>query len=223
MNPNHHGCSDYNKLPENPLAMTRRHFFGKTARGLGGVALASLLNNKLFSAPEPDDGFSAFPNFAPKAKRVIYLFQSGGPSQLDLFDHKPGLRKLQRSELPDSIRGNQRLTGMTAAQTSFPVASSIFEFQRHGQSGQTLSELLPHTAGIADEIAIVRSMSTQQINHDPAITFLQTGHQLAGRPSMGAWLWYGLGSENQNLPAFITMVSRGKKAGQPLYSRLWGS
>ena len=208
------------------LRLTRRRFFDRGALGLGAVALAGLLGEDSSFAAGPGlegGGLPGIPHFAPKAKRVIFLFQSGGPSQLDLFDHKPGLRKLQRSELPDSIRGNQRLTGMTAAQTSFPVASSIFEFQRHGQSGQTLSELLPHTAGIADEIAIVRSMSTQQINHDPAITFLQTGHQLAGRPSMGAWLWYGLGSENKNLPAFITMVSRGKKAGQPLYSRLWGS
>ena len=157
------------------LQVTRRRFFDRGALGLGAVALAGLLGEDSSFAAGSDlegGGLPGIPHFEPKAKRVIFLFQSGGPSQLDLFDHKPGLRKLQRSELPDSIRGNQRLTGMTAAQTSFPVASSIFEFQRHGQSGQTLSELLPHTAGIADEIAIVRSMSTQQINHDPAITFL---------------------------------------------------
>ncbi len=208
------------------LDVTRRHFFSKSAHGLGAIALAKLLGQDLglaeSSAAAP--GLPGIPHFAPKAKNVIFLFQSGGPSQLDLLDHKPHLRERQASELPDSIRGKQRLTGMTAAQTSFPVASSKFAFQPHGHSGQVLSELLPHTAGIADDMAIVRSMFTEQINHDPAITFLQTGHQLAGRPSIGAWLSYGLGSENRNLPAFIAMVSRGaKRAGQPLYSRLWGS
>ncbi|MDX1980130.1 MAG: DUF1501 domain-containing protein, partial [Bryobacteraceae bacterium] len=184
--------------------MTRRHLCA-----LGVMALRDLL--------------AGATHFAPKAKRVIYLFQSGGPSQIDLFDHKPGLGKLQGADLPDSIRKGQRLTGMTAAQTSFPVASSRFTFARHGNSGAELSDLLPHTASIADEIAIIRSLHTAQINHDPAITFLQTGHQLAGRPSMGAWLAYGLGSENQNLPAFISMISRGSRQDQPLYSRLWGS
>lgn len=206
--------------------VTRRHFFSKSAHGLGAIALVKLLGDDLglaqSSAAAP--GLPGVPHFAPKAKNVIFLFQSGGPSQLDLLDHKPHLRERQASDLPDSIRGKQRLTGMTAAQTSFPVASSKFDFQPHGHSGQVLSKLLPHTAGIADDIAIVRSMFTEQINHDPAITFLQTGHQLAGRPSIGAWLSYGLGSENRNLPAFIAMVSRGaKRAGQPLYSRLWGS
>ena len=215
-----------NTQNKSSLDMPRRYFFGRSAHGLGVIALAKLLGDDLGFAAVPKlngQGLPGLPHFAPKAKRVIFLFQSGGPSQLDLYDAKPHLRERQGTELPDSVRANQRLTGMTAAQASFPVASSKFEFQRHGESGQMLSELLPHTAGIADEIAIVRSMFTAQINHDPAITFLQTGHQLAGRPSMGAWLSYGLGTESRNLPTFITMVSRGKKAGQPLYSRLWGS
>ena len=202
-------------------ALTRRQLFGSSARGLGVAALAHLLAEDL----KPATGQSALnglPHFAPRAKRVIYLFQSGGPSQMDLFDAKPGLREIQGSELPDSVRGGQRLTGMTAAQSSFPVAASKFEFQRSGESGQQFSELIPNIASISDKIAVVRSMSTEQINHDPAITFLQTGHQLAGRPSLGSWLAYGLGSETSSLPAYVVMVSLGS-TGQPLYSRLWGS
>ena len=203
------------------LELTRRHFFSRSAHGLGVAALGNLLANDL---PAADDrpGLPGLPHLAPKAKRIIYLFQSGGPSQMDLFDPKPGLAKLHGQELPDSVRNGQRLTGMTAAQTSFPTAASKFRFSRYGRSGQQFSELLPHTAGIADEIAVVRSMHTEQINHDPAITFLQTGHQLAGRPSLGSWLSYGLGSESKNFPAFVVMVSLGS-GGQPLYSRLWGS
>jgi hypothetical protein len=164
------------------------------------------------------------PHFAPRAKRVIYLFQYGGPSQLDLFDPKPGLAKLQRSELPPSIRMGQRLTTMTAGQSSFPVASSIFRFAQHGQSGASVSELLPHTAKIADELCFIRSMHTEQINHDPGITFFQTGFQLAGRPSIGSWLAYGLGSENKDLPAYVVMTSRGGPLGdQPLADRQWSS
>ena len=203
------------------LDLTRRHFFSRSAAGLGIAALSNLLASDL-GAADGQDGFPRVPHFAPRAKRVIYLFQSGGPSQMDLFDPKPGLLEHQGTELPDSIRGNQRLTGMTAAQVSFPVAPSKFAFSRHGGSGQEISELLPYTASIADKIAIVRSMHTEQINHDPAITYLQTGHQLAGRPSLGSWLSYGLGSESSSLPAFVVMVSQGS-GGQPLYSRLWGS
>lgn len=199
-----------------PEALTRRHFFSRSAKGIGVAALANLLGGEA-------GALETAPHFAPKAKRVIYLFQSGGPAQLDLFDYKPGLAKLHSTELPDSIRGTQRLTGMTAAQTSFPVARSHFEFKQHGQSGAWVSELLPHTAKIVDKLAIVRSLHTEAINHDPAITFLQTGHQLAGRPSFGSWLSYGLGSENENLPGFVVMTSYGKAKGQPLYSRLWGS
>ena len=207
--------------PAANLELTRRYFFSRSAHGLGAAALGGLLADDL---PAADDrpGLPGLPHLAPKAKRIIYLFQSGGPSQMDLFDPKPGLEKLHGQELPDSVRNGQRLTGMTAAQTSFPTAASKFRFARHGRSGQQFSELLPHTAGIADEIAVVRSMHTEQINHDPAITFLQTGHQLAGRPSLGSWLSYGLGSESKNFPAFVVMVSLGS-GGQPLYSRLWGS
>ena len=167
-------------------------------------------------------GLPGLPHFPPKAKRVIYLFQSGAPSQVDLFDDKPALEARRGIDLPDSVRMGQRLTGMTSGQKSFPVAPSIFKFARHGQSGASLSELLPHTAKVADDLCIVRSMQTEAINHDPAITFFQTGSQLAGRPSMGAWVAYGLGSVNQDLPAFVVLLSRGR-TDQPLYDRLWGS
>ncbi len=160
------------------------------------------------------------PHFAPKAKRVIYLFQSGAPSQLDLFDYKPQLAKTHGTDLPDSIRNGQRLTAMTAGQTSFPVAQSIFKFAQHGQSGAWLSELLPHTAKIADDLCFIKSMHTEQINHDPAVTFAQTGFQLAGRPSLGAWVSYGLGTINQDLPAFVVMITGN---GQSLAERQWGT
>ncbi|MDE0123272.1 MAG: DUF1501 domain-containing protein [Bryobacterales bacterium] len=206
---------------DSAITLTRRQLFGRSAGGLGVAALANLLTDDL-GAASGQPALPGLPHLTPRAKRVIYLFQSGGPSQMDLFDHKPGLRERQGTELPDSIRGGQRLTGMTAAQSSFPVAPSKFSFAKHGESGQEIGELLPHTASIADRIAVVRSMHTEQINHDPAITFLQTGHQLAGRPSLGSWLSYGLGSESSSLPAFVVMVSQGS-GGQPLYSRLWGS
>lgn len=208
-----------------PLDYTRRRFFARSALGAGTAALAHLLGNDLraASAGHPHPPLPGLPHFAGKAKRVIYLFQSGGPAQHDLFDPKPGLAKLDGSEMPDSVRGNQRLTGMTAAQASFPVAASRMQFRQHGQSGAWLSDVLPHTAKVVDDICFIKSLHTDAINHDPAITFLQTGFQLAGRPSLGAWLAYGLGSVNENLPAYVVMVSRGKNAGQPLYSRLWGS
>src|SRR5690349_10514994 len=206
--------------------MTRRQFFARTATGIGSVALASLLRPSLFAeALSPSGGILAKPHFAPKAKRVIYLFQHGGPSQLDLFDHKPGLRALHGKELPDSVRGTQRLTGMTSGQKSLPVTSSVFDFQQHGKSGAWVSELMPHTARVVDELCFIRSMHTEAINHDPAVTFLQTGHQQPGRPSLGAWISYGLGNENANLPAFVVLISRGSAArpADPLYARLWGS
>ncbi|MFQ5734267.1 MAG: DUF1501 domain-containing protein [Planctomycetaceae bacterium] len=198
------------------LHLNRRHFFGKSASGIGVAALASLLSEDAAAKPQ-----AAFPNFTPKAKRVIYLFQSGAPSQMDLFDHKPKLKDLRGTELPDSIRRGQRLTGMTSKQERFPVAPSMFRFRRHGKSGAWVSDLLPYTAKIADRCCFIKSIHTQAINHDPAITFFQTGAQLAGRPSMGAWLSYGLGSANRDLPAFVAMVSG--SGGQPLYDRLWGS
>ena len=199
------------------LEMTRRHFFGRT--GVGIAALASLLQQETRAS----GGLPGLPHFPPKAKRVIYLFQHGAPSQLDLFDYKPTLAKLRGTDLPDSVRQGQRLTGMTAYQTTFPTAPSIFRFDRCGQSGIELSELLPHTQKIADDICVIRSLQTDAINHDPAVTFFQTGFQLAGRPSIGAWISYGLGSENQDLPAFVAMVSQGGGNSQALADRQWGS
>ena len=220
-----------NPLLENQLLLTRRHFFGRTATGVGVAALASLLGERLTGAvPAPGIGSTSagspeFPNFAPTAKRIIYLFQSGAPSQMDLFDYKPKLDDLRATELPDSIRRGQRLTGMTSTQASFPVAPSMFRFKQHGQCGAWVSELMPHTASVVDELCFIKSMHTEAINHDPAVTFFQTGHQLAGRPSIGAWLAYGLGSDNQDLPAFVAMISQGSgnPNDQPLYDRLWGS
>lgn len=201
--------------------LTRRQFFGQASAGIGTLALASLLRPGLAGATT----LPTAPHFAPRAKRMIYLFMHGGPSQLDLFDHKPGLRTLHGHELPDSIRQTQRLTGMTSGQKAFPVTASLFDFKRHGQSGAWISELLPHTAGMVDDLCFVRSMYTEAINHDPAVTFLQTGHQQPGRPSLGSWMSYGLGSENKNLPTFVVLISRGSAArpADPLYARLWGS
>lgn len=216
-------------------AFTRRDVFGQAGLGLGTFALASLLEaSTSASATGPATTRAPVPAPAPavpathfpaKAKRIISLFMHGGPSQLDLFDHKPGLRERHGQELPTSVRGDQRLTGMTSGQTSFPVTSSRFSFSRRGQSGAWVSELLPQTARIVDELCIVPSMHTEAINHDPAVTLLQTGHQLPGRPSFGAWASYGLGSENSSLPAFVVLLSRGSAArpADPLYARLWGS
>ncbi len=207
---------------------SRRRFFRQTAGGLSLAALATLLQEEassaLDSAARPvADG--DLPHFRPRAKRVIYLFQSGAPSQLDLFDYKAPLTAMHGQELPDSVRQGQRLTAMTSRQASFPLAPSVFRFARHGQCGASMSELMPYTARVVDDLCIVKSMHTEAINHDPAITFFQTGAQLAGRPSLGAWLAYGMGSENADLPAFVVMVSQGsgRPAGQPLYDRLWGS
>jgi uncharacterized protein DUF1501 len=201
------------------LALTRRHFFSVSSKGIGIAALASLLSEDAKAA----GGLEGLPHFPPKAKRVIYLFQHGAPSQLDLFDYKPALAKLRGTDLPDSIRKGQRLTGMTAYQTKFPTAPSIFRFDRYGQSGIELSELLPYTQKAADHLCVIRSLQTDAINHDPAVTFFQTGFQLAGRPSIGAWISYGLGSENQDLPAFVVMVSQGNGGSQALADRQWGS
>jgi hypothetical protein len=216
-----------NPFHETPLLLTRRHFFGRASTGIGLAALASLLNDHHAAAEATSviGGLPNLPHFPARAKRVIYLFQSGAPSQMDLFDYKPRLQDLRGTELPDSIRRGQRLTGMTSTQASFPVAPSRFRFARHGHSGAWVSELMPHTAGVADELCFIKSMYTEAINHDPAITFFQTGAQLAGRPSIGAWLSYGLGSENRDLPAFVAMASQGtgNPNDQPLYDRLWGS
>jgi hypothetical protein len=210
--------------PFDPLALTRRHFLSNASLGLGGLALSALLPGSSRSAETRGrvGGLPEFPNFPAKAKRVIYLFQSGGPAQQDLYDYKPLLNEKNGQPLPDSVRMGQRLTGMSVNQASIPLAGSLFKFKQHGQSGAMLSELLPQIAGVADEIAIVRSMYTEAINHDPAITFFQTGSQIAGRPSMGSWVSYGLGSENENLPAFVVLVTK-NKGDQPLYARLWGN
>ena len=213
-----------NPLHEHRLLLNRRHFFSRAGLGLGALGLASLLDENVSGAAAPG-GLPGVPHFAAKAKRVIYLFQSGAPSQLDLFDAKPKLAGLHATELPDSIRKGQRLTGMTATQEQFPVAPTKFKFAQHGRGGAWFSELLPHTARAADELCVVRSMFTEAINHDPAITFFQTGAQLAGRPSIGSWLSYGLGSDNSDLPAFVALISNGSgnPNDQPLYDRLWGS
>ena len=207
---------------EAQLLLTRRHFFGLGSTGIGVAALAGLLTGDLHAAGEALPGV---PHFPPRAKRVIYLFQSGAPSQMDLFDYKPKLAEFRGSDLPESIRQGQRLTGMTATQSTFPVAPSLFKFAQYGNSGAWVSELMPHTAKIVDHLCFIKSMHTEAINHDPAVTFFQTGAQIAGRPSIGAWLSYGLGSENQDLPAFVVMISRGtgNPNDQPLYDRLWGS
>jgi hypothetical protein len=211
------------------LHLTRRQLFGRLSTGIGGAALAALLKNDLLAQEPARDtktgGLVGLPHFAPKAKRVIFLHQSGGPSQLDLFDYKPGLSKYQGVDLPASVRMGQRITGMTSGQASFPVTPSIFKFAQHGKSGAWVSELLPHTAKIVDDLTIIKSMNTDAINHDPAITFIQTGFQQPGRPSMGSWVSYGLGSENQNIPAFVVLLSQAQalNTDQPLFSRLWSS
>lgn len=215
------------KVPENLLNINRRHFFSKLSVGIGSLALGSLLIPDLFkrmgNTDELDSDIQGYPHFAPKAKRIIYLFQAGAPSQLESYDYKPLLWKRMGEDLPASIRMGQRLTGMTSNQESFPLIPSIANFNQYGQNGAWISDFFPNIAKIVDDICIVKSMHTEAINHDPAITFLQTGSQQSGRPSMGAWMSYGLGSENKNLPAFVVLTSRGKGNSQGLYSKLWSS
>ena len=202
--------------------LSRRRFLEISGTGIGAAALATLMSEDLLAqAPLSSGGLPGLPHFAPKAKRVIYLFQGGAPSQHDLWEHKPGLEKLRGTELPDSVRQGQRLTPMTASQTGFPIVPSMFKFAQHGQTGTWVSELMPRTAKIVDDLCFIRTMHTEAINHDPGVTFLQTGAQLAGRPSIGAWLAYGLGSMNRDLPTFVAMVSN--RGGNPIYDRLWGS
>lgn len=207
--------------PEFISQLTRRQFLGRNALGIGTAALATLLGRDSAAS----SGLPGVPHYAARAKRIIWLIQAGAPSQLDLFDYKPHLREQFNKDLPDSVRKGQRLTGMTSGQARLPVAPSIFKFAQHGQSGIWLSETLPHTARIADQMCVIRSLYTEAINHDPAMTLLQTGHALAGRPSLGAWLSYGLGSDNDNLPAFIVLISQpsGPTNAQPLHERMWGA
>lgn len=215
-----------NPFFENRLNINRRHFLGKMSIGLGSLALGSLLIKDVFKNEQDallDSIQLGLPHFAPKAKRVIYLFQNGAPSQLESFDYKPALTKMFGQDLPESIRDGQRLTGMTAGQESFPLVGSYFPFKQYGQSGAWVSELFPNIAKIVDDICIIKSMHTEAINHDPALTFMQTGAQQGNRPSMGAWLSYGLGSENQNLPAYCVLLSKGKGNGQGVYSKLWAN
>ncbi|MCC6231047.1 MAG: DUF1501 domain-containing protein, partial [Verrucomicrobiales bacterium] len=208
--------------------LTRRQFFRKSTLGLGTAALASLLHDRSWAestAGPATHGILPALHFAPRAKRVIFLFMSGGPSHIDLFDYKPQLKAHHGQELPGSVRMGQRITGMTSGQSSFPCVAPMFEFKQHGRAGTWLSELLPHTGSIVDDICLIKSMHTEAINHDPAFTFIQTGAQQPGRPSLGAWLSYGIGSEGRDLPAFVVMISQGSgnKTDQPLVSRMWGS
>jgi hypothetical protein len=213
-------------------SMNRRDFLARFGLGLGGVALMGLLHQDArgasiaptsqATAPNPFKGVLDHPHFPPKAKRIIYLFMAGGPSQLDLFDHKPLLNQRNGQDLPASVRMGQRLTGMSGNQATLPMAGSIFKFAKQGKCGAEISELMPWTSKMVDELCVIKSLHTEAINHDPAITFFQTGNQLAGRPSMGSWLSYGLGSSNQNLPAFVVLISK-DRIDQPLYARLWGN
>ncbi|UZD23330.1 DUF1501 domain-containing protein [Algoriphagus halophytocola] len=213
------------EILEQGLNNNRRKFLSKLSLGVGSLALGSLLVPDLFSGKsEAEEAMmSALPHFAPKAKRIIYLFQNGAPSQLESFDYKPLLNKRMGEELPESIRGGQRLTGMTAGQSSFPLVGSYYKFNQYGESRAWISDAFPHTSKIVDDICIVKSMHTDAINHDPALTFFQTGAQVGNRPSMGSWLSYGLGSENSNLPAFSVLLSRGRGNGQGVYSKLWSN
>jgi len=213
-----------NELLEHGLNQNRRKFLSKMSLGLGGLGLGSLMVPGMFDGLNEAEIFSkTLPQFAPRAKRIIYLFQNGAPSQLDLFDYKPMLQRMHGEDLPASIRNGQRLTGMTSNQTTFPLAGSRFNFSQHGSYGGWFSETIPHIAGIADDLCIVKSMYTEAINHDPALTFFQTGAQVGNRPSLGSWVSYGLGSDNKNLPAFCVLLSKGKGNGQGVYSKLWNN
>jgi len=205
-----------------PNIDTRREFLNRSGIGLGSIALSDLLAKDASAAEPKDRGVLGEPHTVPKAKRIIYLFMSGAPSHLDLLDYKPLLNKMNGQQLPDSVRGTQRLTGMSGNQSSIPLVGSPFQFRQHGDGGAWFSELLPHTASVANELCVVNSMYTEAINHGPGVTFLQTGTQIAGRPSMGAWLSYGLGQDNENLPSFVVLITK-DKSGQPLGSHLWGS
>ncbi len=204
--------------------ISRRNMLCKMGHGVGAAALSTLVNPNLLSAAETSAPVGAFPNYTPRAKRLIYLFFAGGPSHIDTYDYKPGMRELHGKELPESVRQGQRLTGMTSGQKSFPCVAPMFEFKRYGKHGTWVnSDLLPHTGSIVDDITIVKSMNTEAINHDPAITYINTGVQQQGKPSLGSWLSYGLGNENANMPAYVVMISRGRGQLQALYDRLWSA
>ena len=211
------------------LTETRRRFLARGVRGLGTIALGSLMAEALRGYPQSEttsEGLSHLPHFAPKAKRAIYLHMMGAPPQMDLFDYKPKMKEWYDKDLPDSVRGGQRLTTQTSGQARFPIAPSIWKFSQHGQGGAWISELLPNISSMADDLAILRSLHTEAINHEPAVTFIQTGRQVAGRPSIGSWLSYGLGSLNEDLPTFVVMnaVPSDPSAGaQAISARLWSA
>ena len=216
-------CNNNNKNKN----YSRRDFLTRTSLGLGALSLGGLIspvdaygNSNFLKLLESEK--QRMPHFIPKAKRVIYLFQSGAPSQLDLFDYKPKLNEMFGEEVPKSVLGDQRLTGMSSGQNAFPIAGTLFNFKQHGESGAWMSDLMPYTSKIVDELCFIKSMYTEAINHDPAITMIQTGSELPGRPSIGSWLSYGLGTDNKNLPEFVVLITKGK-SGQPIYSRLWGN
>ena len=214
----------HKEMLEHSLNLNRRKFLSKLSLGIGSVALGSLLIPDLFGSKSDEEMLLAgLPQFAPKAKRIIYLFQNGAPSQLDLFDYKPKLIDMFGQDLPESIRMGQRLTGMTADQKKFPLAGSAFRFNQYGEAKAWISELLPYTSKVVDDLCFIKTMHTEAINHDPALTFFQTGAQVGNRPSMGSWLSYGLGNENKNLPAFCVLLSKGKGNGQGVYSKLWSN
>ncbi len=237
MSDNHHESFRLHSPEFNQLnkRLDRRNFLTKTSLGLGALALGSLIGNRVLgkvagsvthepvTATLEEEILRAIPHFAPKAKRVVYLFMSGGPSQFETFDYKPKLAGMFGQPLPDSVRQGQRLTAMSANQSVFPMVPSAYQFSQHGESQTWISELLPHTAQVVDDLCIIKSIHSEAINHDPAITFFQTGNQLPGRPSIGSWVSYGLGSDNKNLPTFIVLVSKNAVKDQPLYSRLWGN
>ncbi len=219
-----------NPFREYELLTTRRSLFGRAAVGIGTAALASLLNPQVFAEAETSEtaaggGVLGRPHFPARARRVVYLFMNGGPSQIDMFDYKPMLDELFDTDLPDSVRQGQRLTTMTSGQKRFPIAPSKFRFEQCGRSGAWVSELLPHTKSIVDELCFIKSVHTEAINHDPAVTYVMSGSQIPGRPSLGAWLSYGLGSMNHNLPTFVVLHSSwtGRKSAQAIYERLWGT
>ncbi|MDG2324068.1 MAG: DUF1501 domain-containing protein [Akkermansiaceae bacterium] len=213
----------------NPLTESRREFLLRSGNGLGAAALSTILNPGLIGSTSASEGgvyggLPDLPHFPGKAKRVIYMFMAGGPSHIDLYDYKPIQRKLHGTELPDSVRQDQRLTGMSSGQNSFPCVAPMFEFGKFGEHQTWVNkDLLPHTAGIVDKITIMKSLHTEAVNHDPAITYINTGAQQQGKPSLGAWLSYGMGTMNENMPGYVVMISRGRGQLQALYDRLWGS
>lgn len=218
-----------NPIFQRDLHLNRREFFGRSATGIGVAALAGLMGRDLFGAGQTGVNglppLPGLPHFPPKAKRVVVLWQGGAPSQVDLFDYKPGLAKRRMEELPESVRAGTRLSTMTASQKKYPIVPAIKPFRQYGKSGMWLSEMLPHIGSMADDICLVNTMRTDAVNHAPGVTLFMTGSQVPGRPSMGAWATYGLGTMTSDLPAFVVMTSsdRGRTCGQLFFDYYWGS